>query len=143
MERVADDSPDAALRLIARIDDREAKLVAGSRFIYHWVDRNPQAAIRAITRTDAPQGRRPRLRGDLARPVAAEGGILLTKTLLISYLSKRGELGGRTPGTFLRAFDKATGGLVDVLASTGDRKGRPYGVCRAAVRLAVVSISGW
>ena len=75
--------------------------------------------------------------------VAAEGGILLTKTLLISYLSKRGGLGGRTPGTFLRAFDKATGGLVDVLASTGDRKGRPYGVCRAAVLLAVVSISGW
>ena len=47
----------------------------------------------------------------------AEGGILLTKTLLISYLSKRGEVGRSANGSYLRAFDKATGeplGEVDV-----------------------------
>ena len=88
--------------------------------------------------------------------VAAEGGILLTKTLLISYLSKWGELGGRTPGTFLRAFDKSTGelaGEVDVetrlhgAPMTYMHCGRQYiavaGGGRAAVLLAVVSISGW
>jgi len=59
--------------------------------------------------------------GPLGSPygdTVAEGGILLTKTLLISYLSRRGELGRGAPdGTFLRAFDKATGeflGEVDV-----------------------------
>ena len=53
--------------------------------------------------------------GPLGSPygdTVAEGGILLTKTLLIGYLSKRGELGGRTPGTFLRAFHKKTGELL-------------------------------
>ena len=53
--------------------------------------------------------------GPLGSPygdAVAEGGILLTKTLLISYLSKRGELGRRAQGTFLRAFDKKTGELL-------------------------------
>ena len=53
--------------------------------------------------------------GPLGSPygdTVAEGGILLTKTLLISYLSKGGELGRREPGTFLRAFDKKTGELL-------------------------------
>lgn len=58
--------------------------------------------------------------GPLGSPygdAVAEGGILLTKTLLISYLSKRGEIGRSANGSYLRAFDKATGeplGEVDV-----------------------------
>ncbi|MDE0190112.1 MAG: hypothetical protein OXQ90_02040, partial [Gammaproteobacteria bacterium] len=76
--------------------------------------------------------------GPLGSPygdAVAEGGILLTKTLLISYLSKRGELGRRAPGTFLRAFDKKTGellGEVDVetrlhgALMTYTHKGRQY-----------------
>ncbi|MXY58221.1 MAG: PQQ-binding-like beta-propeller repeat protein, partial [Gammaproteobacteria bacterium] len=76
--------------------------------------------------------------GPLGTPygdVVAEGGILLTKTLLIGYLSKRGELGRRAQGTFLRAFDKTTGellGEVDVdirlhgALMTYMHKGRQY-----------------
>ena len=53
--------------------------------------------------------------GPLGSPygdAVAEGGILVTKTLLIGYLSKRGELGRGATGTLLRAFDKATGELL-------------------------------
>ena len=76
--------------------------------------------------------------GPLGSPygdAVAEGGTLITKTLLISYLSKRGELGRRAQGTFLRAFDKKTGellGEVDVetrlhgALMTYMHKGRQY-----------------
>ena len=43
----------------------------------------------------------------------AEGGILVTKTLLVSFLAKLDELGDRRAhGAYLRALDKATGELV-------------------------------
>ncbi len=42
----------------------------------------------------------------------AEGGILVTKTLLITYIAKRDHLADpRATGTLLRAYDKATGAL--------------------------------
>jgi quinoprotein glucose dehydrogenase len=45
--------------------------------------------------------------------VVAEGGILLTRSLLISYIAKKDELGDETAtGSFLRAYDKATGELL-------------------------------
>jgi quinoprotein glucose dehydrogenase len=45
--------------------------------------------------------------------VIAEGGILVTKTLLITILADVDELGDRTPrGSFLQAYDKKTGELL-------------------------------
>ena len=58
--------------------------------------------------------------GSVYSDVVAEGGILVTKTLLITYLAKRDEFGDRAAtGSLLRAYDKATGALlgeVDVAA---------------------------
>ena len=53
--------------------------------------------------------------GPLGSPysdVVAEGGLLVTKTLLITYLSKTDELGVKTPGSLLRAYHKANGELL-------------------------------
>ncbi|MCZ6854126.1 MAG: pyrroloquinoline quinone-dependent dehydrogenase, partial [Gammaproteobacteria bacterium] len=64
--------------------------------------------------TDHPAIKHLRL-GPLGSPytdVVAEGGILVTKTLLITYLSKTDELGVETTGSFLRAYDKANGELL-------------------------------
>ena len=45
--------------------------------------------------------------------VLAEGGILVTKTLLVAFLPDVDELGDRKPhGSFLQAYDKATGELL-------------------------------
>lgn len=41
----------------------------------------------------------------------AEGGILVTKTLLITYIAKRDHFSDQSTGTLLRAYDKATGAL--------------------------------
>ena len=45
--------------------------------------------------------------------VISEGGLLLTKTLLITFQAKLDELGDRRAnGAFLQAYDKATGELL-------------------------------
>ncbi len=45
--------------------------------------------------------------------VIAEGGLLLTKTLLVTFQAKLDELGDRRPhGSFLQAYDKASGELL-------------------------------
>ena len=44
--------------------------------------------------------------------VVAEGGILITKTLLISYLAAKDEIGPEETGSILVAHDKATGELI-------------------------------
>ena len=49
---VAAKSPAAAQRLIARIDDREARRIAGSQLMSTWVETDPRAAVRAIARMD-------------------------------------------------------------------------------------------
>ena len=58
--------------------------------------------------------------GSVYSDVVAEGGILVTKTLLVTYIAKRDDSGDRTAaGSLLRAYDKATGamlGEVDVPA---------------------------
>ncbi len=66
--------------------------------------------------------------GPLGSPytdVVAEGGILVTKTLLITYLSKTDELGVKTPGSFLRAYDKANGELLAEVAVDQRLHGAP------------------
>ncbi len=49
---IAAKSPEAARRLIERIDDREARQIAGSQLMSTWVETNPRAAVRAIARMD-------------------------------------------------------------------------------------------
>ena len=49
---VAAKSPAAARRLIERIDDREARQIAGSQLMSTWVETDPRAAVRAIARMD-------------------------------------------------------------------------------------------
>jgi quinoprotein glucose dehydrogenase len=67
--------------------------------------------------------------GPLGSPyprVVAEGGLLVTKTLLITYLGKLDELGDRTPSaTVLQAFDKATGELLAEVEIDGWLHGPP------------------
>ncbi|MCZ6641037.1 MAG: hypothetical protein O7F71_05640, partial [Gammaproteobacteria bacterium] len=66
--------------------------------------------------------------GPLGSPytdVVAEGGILITGTLLITYLSKTDELGVKTPGSFLRAYDKANGELLAEVAVDQRLHGAP------------------
>ena len=47
---IAAKSPEAARRLIERIDDRETRQVAGSALISRWVETDPRTAVRAIAR---------------------------------------------------------------------------------------------
>ncbi len=47
--------------------------------------------------------------GTMFNDVVAEGGILITKTLLISYLAAKDEIGPEETGSVLVAHDKATG----------------------------------
>ena len=57
VRRLADESPNSALRLIDRIGDANAKQAAGFQLISTWVDADPQAAVRAISRMDDSMGR--------------------------------------------------------------------------------------
>lgn len=50
--------------------------------------------------------------GSVYDDVVAEGGILVTKTLLISYLAQKDEIDEDAHGSILVAHDKATGELV-------------------------------
>ena len=50
--------------------------------------------------------------GSVFDDVVAEGGILITKTLLISYLASKDEIGEDETGSILVALDKATGELL-------------------------------
>lgn len=50
--------------------------------------------------------------GSVFNDVVAEGGILLTKTLLISYLAAKDEIGEDATGSILVAVDKDTGEIV-------------------------------
>ncbi|MDE0189831.1 MAG: hypothetical protein OXQ90_00600 [Gammaproteobacteria bacterium] len=52
VRRLADESPDSALRLIEGIRDSDAKQAAGFQLIATWVETDPQAAVRAIARLD-------------------------------------------------------------------------------------------
>lgn len=49
---IAAESPQAARRLIERIDNREARQIAGSHLMSTWVETDPRAAIRAIAHID-------------------------------------------------------------------------------------------
>jgi quinoprotein glucose dehydrogenase len=58
--------------------------------------------------------------------VIAEGGILVTKTLLITYLADVDELGPRVArGSFLQAYDKSTGDLLHSLKVDRHLHGSP------------------
>jgi len=57
VQRVADVSPDSALRLIEGIQDFDAKQNAGFQLISTWIGTDPQAAVRAISRMDDSMGR--------------------------------------------------------------------------------------
>ena len=50
--RLAAESPDSALRLVDGIEDTDVKQAAGFELMSTWVEFDPQAAIRAITRMD-------------------------------------------------------------------------------------------
>lgn len=50
--------------------------------------------------------------GSLYTDVVAEGGILITKTLLISYLAQKDEIDPDAHGSILVAHDKMTGELM-------------------------------
>ena len=52
VRHVARDSPDAALRLIGRIDDPKARQHAGSTLMHEWVELDPRMAVRAVARLD-------------------------------------------------------------------------------------------
>ena len=53
------------------------------------------------------------LGSEYPRGVIAEGGLLVTKTLLVTFLAKLDELGERAAeGAFLQAYDKASGKLL-------------------------------
>lgn len=52
VQRLAAESPESALRMIARIRDSNAKQTAGSQLISTWAASEPRAAIRAIPRMD-------------------------------------------------------------------------------------------
>ena len=55
--------------------------------------------------------------GGVYSDVVAEGGILVTKTLLITYIAKRDALGDRSlTGSLLRAYHKASGELLGEVA---------------------------
>ena len=47
--------------------------------------------------------------GTVFNDVVAEGGVLVTKSLVISYLASKDEIGPEETGSILVAFDKATG----------------------------------
>ena len=47
--------------------------------------------------------------GSVFNDVVAEGGVLVTKSLVISYLASKDEIGPEETGSILVAFDKATG----------------------------------
>ena len=56
----------------------------------------------------------------------AEGGILVTKTLLVTYIAQRDESGDRAAtGSLLRAYDKATGALLGEVAVPARLHGAP------------------
>jgi quinoprotein glucose dehydrogenase len=58
--------------------------------------------------------------------VVAEGGIVVTKTLLITYISKRDQLGDRqATGSFLWALDKESGEIVGEVAVDARLHGAP------------------
>ena len=50
--------------------------------------------------------------GSVFSDVVAEGGVLITKTLLISYLAQKDEIGPEAHGSILVAHDKMTGDLL-------------------------------
>ena len=50
--------------------------------------------------------------GSVFTDAVAEGGILITRTLLISYLAQKDEIDENAHGSILRAHDKLTGELV-------------------------------
>ena len=52
VRRLADESPNSALRLIDRISDSGVRQAAGFQLMSTWVDADPQAAVRAIARMD-------------------------------------------------------------------------------------------
>ena len=50
--------------------------------------------------------------GSVFNDVVAEGGLLVTKTLLISFLAQKDEIGPEARGSILIAIDKRTGETV-------------------------------
>ena len=63
--------------------------------------------------------------GGVYSDVVAEGGILVTKTLLVTYIAQRDEHGDSRPGTYLRAYHKATGALLGEVAVEARLHGAP------------------
>lgn len=53
--------------------------------------------------------------GSVYKDVVAEGGILITKTLLISYLAQKDEIDPDAHGSILVAHNKLTGKLIGEL----------------------------
>ena len=53
--------------------------------------------------------------GSVYNDVVAEGGILVTKTLLVSYLAQKDEIDPAAHGSILVALDKQTGELIGEL----------------------------
>ncbi len=65
------------------------------------------------------------LLGSSYMDVVAEGGILVTSTLLITYISKTDEHRKKTPGSYLRAYNKGTGDMIAQVSVDSRLHGAP------------------
>ena len=75
--------------------------------------------------------------------VIAEGGILLTKTLLITFLAKLDELGDRRAnGSYLQAYDKASGKLLGSVEVDRSLHGSPMSYMHEGRQFIAVSGGG-
>ena len=75
--------------------------------------------------------------------VIAEGGILVTKTLLIAFLPNVDELGDRkSDGSFLQAYDKATGKLLHSIKTERTLHGSPMSFLHGGRQYVLISAGG-
>lgn len=75
--------------------------------------------------------------------VLAEGGILVTKTLLVTFLPDVDELGDRKAnGSFLQAYDKATGELLHSLKVERTLHGSPMSFLHEGRQLILIAAGG-
>jgi len=85
--------------------------------------------------------------GNLGSPfpegVLSEGGILVTKTLLVTLLADTGnEGGGKANGSFLQAYDKTTGELIASIKVDRHMHGSPMTCMSDGKQYILVSAGG-
>ncbi len=74
--------------------------------------------------------------------VIAEGGVLVTKTLVISYLAQKDEIDAEATGSILRAHDKESGDLVAALAVEPRLHGAPMSYWHEGQQYIAVAAGG-